>query len=127
MDVERIRGIYEAFNRRDVAAALDFADPDFEWVPDERSFETAVRGRENLQRFFEDQIEVLNARVESEEFFEKGDQVVAFVRVVASGQASGAAVDIRIAHLWTFLDGRLVRGQAYAERDKALEAVGLRD
>jgi ketosteroid isomerase-like protein len=125
--VEIIRGLYEAFNRRDLARSLESVDPDFEWIPDVRSFETPFRGRENVQRFFEDQIELLDLRVQPEEFFEKGSQVIAFIRARGRGQGSGAELDIRIAHVWTFRDGKPVRAEAYAERDKALEVAGLRE
>ena len=67
-NVEFIRGVYAAFNGRDIARAIESADPDFEWVPDARSFESAVRGREEVQRFLEDQVETLGLRVEPEEF-----------------------------------------------------------
>jgi ketosteroid isomerase-like protein len=124
-NVEIVRRLYEAFNRRDLMGELEALDPEFEWIPDARSFESAIRGRENVLRFLEDQIETLDLRVQPEEFFEKGDRVIAFVRASGRGAASGAEFDISIAGVWTFQDGVPVRAQAYAERDKALEAVGL--
>ena len=51
--------------------------------------------------------------------------MIAFARIQASGQVSGAEVNIRIAHLWTFRDRIPVRGEVYAERAEALKAVGL--
>ena len=69
--MEIIRAVYEAFNERDLARALERVDRDFEWIPDRRSFETAIRGREEVQRFLDDQIEVLDLRVQPEEFFER--------------------------------------------------------
>ena len=70
---------------------------------------------------------VLGMKVEFEEAFQKGDQVVAFICVRGEGQASGVEIDIRVAALWTFRDGTPVRGQAYAVRAEALDAAGLRD
>ncbi len=124
-NVDFIRGVYAAFNGRDIARAIESADPDFEWVPDARSFESAVRGREEVQRFLEDQVETLGLRVEPEEFFDLGSQVIAFVRADMSGAESGAELSVSIAHIWTFRDGTPVRGEAYADRDKALAALGL--
>jgi hypothetical protein len=49
-----------------------------------------------------------------------------FIRVSATGQESGAQVEIRAAHEITIRDGLLVRFQAHPDRDAALEAVGLR-
>jgi ketosteroid isomerase-like protein len=36
-------------------------------------------------------------------------------------------MDISIAGVWTLRNGIVVRGQAYADRGEALEAVGLRE
>ncbi len=124
-NVETVRRVYEAFNRRDLAGALDLFDPDFEWVPDGRALDQAVTGRAGVERYFGDLIEFMDARVELEEHFEKDDQVICFIRIRTRGQASGAEVDIEIAQVWTFRDDVPVRGQAYAQRGKALEAVGL--
>ena len=117
--------VYEGFNQRDLAPAFEFVAPDFEWIPPDRSFEASVRGREEVQRFLEDQIETLDMQVQPEEFFETDDQVIAFVRVRGQGQASGAGVEIVGANIWTFREGKPVRGEVYAEREKALEAAGL--
>ena len=124
-NVEIVRRIYEAFNHRDLAGGLELVGPDFEWIPPGRSFEASVRGRETVQRFLEDQVTTLGLQVQPEEFFEKGDRVVAFVRVKAQGQASGAGVEILAANIWTFRNGTPVRGEVYAERAEALEAAGL--
>ena len=124
-NVEIVRRIYEAFNQRDLAPGFELVAPDFEWIPADRSFEASVRGREDVQRFLEDQIETLDLQVQPEEFFEKGDRVVAFVRVQAQGQASGAGAEILVANVWTFRNGIPVRGEAYAERAEALKVVGL--
>lgn len=126
-NVEIVRRIYEAFEHRDLARGFDLVDPDFEWVPPERSFEGAVRGRDSVQRFVQDQIESLDLHVVPEELFDKEDLVVAFVRVRARGQASGAGVEVLAANVWTFRDGRPVRGEVYAERDQALEVAGLKE
>jgi ketosteroid isomerase-like protein len=127
-NVEVVRGIYEAFNKGDLARAVEPADPEFEFVPDDREVIGTLRGRENVQRYLEDQVDVFDeSQVEAEELFDKDDQVIAFVRVQNRGRASGVELDVRIAHVWTFRDGKPVRCQVYAERDKALEAAGLSD
>jgi ketosteroid isomerase-like protein len=63
---------------------------------------------------------------EPERFFEVDDErVLAFVRVSATGQQSGAQVDTRVAHEFTIRAGQVVRFKVYENRDQALEAVGL--
>ena len=126
-NVEIVRRLYDAFNQGNVALALEPADPDVEWIPPEEDLSGPVRGRENIQQFIEEQLETYKFELYPEEFFEKEDQVLAFIHVKGRGNISGAEFDIRIAHIWTVRDGRLVRGQAYAKRDEALEAVGLKE
>ena len=51
--------------------------------------------------------------------------MLVFVRVSATGEGSGAPVEIPAAHEFTIRDGRVVRFKAYANRADALEAAGL--
>jgi uncharacterized protein len=127
-NVEIVRCLYRAMNDRDSERAAEFTHPEVEWIPDSRVGEGPVRGRENVIRFFADRAEMFDQLLtEIERCWEKDDQVVAFIRVTGSGQASGAQVDIRIGHLWTVRDGVVVRGEGYGDRSKALEAAGLRE
>ena len=64
--------------------------------------------------------------IEARELIEAGpDQVVAIVRDRARPKGSTATIDNEFAHLWTLLDGRVVRFQAFTTKADALEAVGL--
>jgi ketosteroid isomerase-like protein len=64
---------------------------------------------------------------EPERFFDVDDErVLAFVRVTATGHMSGAPVENRVAHEFTIRGGRLVRFKVYGDRDRALEAAGLK-
>jgi ketosteroid isomerase-like protein len=63
---------------------------------------------------------------EPERFFDVDDErVLVFVRVTATGQESGARVEIRAAHECTIRKGLLVRFKVYGDRTEALEAAGL--
>jgi ketosteroid isomerase-like protein len=129
-NVERLRGAYEAFNHGDIERAIELYGPDFEWIPDERNIMGAApgSGREDFRRYLEEAFEMFDQwQMEPEEFFEQGDLVVVFIRVSARGSASGLELAVRNAHVWTFRDGKIVRGEEYAEPAKALEAVGLRE
>jgi ketosteroid isomerase-like protein len=126
-NVKVVRRIYEALNERAIQRYPELIDPDFVWIPDERfTFtEGPIRGRENVQRYWEDLAESIHPDVELEELFDQGDQVMALVRVRGQGDASGVALDTQTAHLWTLRHGRAVKVEVYADRDKALEAVEL--
>ena len=125
-NLEVIRSLYRAIDAKDIEAAAELADSDLEWVPDPRVGEERVRGREEVIRFFEDRARMFGEiRTEIERLWGSGDKVLAFIRVSGSGQSSGAAFDIRIAHLWTLSGGRLVRGEGFGDREEALEAARI--
>ncbi len=127
-NVEVIRSLYQAMDTRDTGAVAGLVRSDLEWIPDERVGEGPVRGLENVIEFFSDRAEMFeDLRTETERLWDTGDQVLAFIRVTGLGTGSGARFDIRIAHLWTLRDGLVVRGRGYGDRDRALEAAGLRE
>jgi ketosteroid isomerase-like protein len=123
---EVIRRLYRAMDAKDVEAVKGLADPELEWVPDARVGEAPVLGREQVIRFFEDRAQMFGEiQTEIERLWDTGDKVLAFIQVRGAGQSSGAAFDVRIAHLWSFSDGRVVRGEGFGDREEALEAAGI--
>jgi ketosteroid isomerase-like protein len=69
-----------------------------------------------------------SARVEAERILDVDDErVLVLVHVTATGQESGVDVEMRDAHEITIRGGVVVRLKVYADRDEALEAVGLRE
>ena len=85
---------------------------------------TSVR---QVRRFLEDQREPFEEVVlESQEFFERGDQIVVFVLVRLRPRGSSAVVESRIGHLWTMSDGKAVRCESFAVRAEALKQPACR-
>jgi ketosteroid isomerase-like protein len=64
------------------------------------------------------------APIEAEEFFDAGEQVVAFVHIYARPKHGGPEVAMRSANVWTVHDGRATSMKDNT-RDAALKAVGL--
>ena len=64
-------------------------------------------------------------RFEPGRFVDAGDRVVAFVRILAEGGASGVPIERETTHLWTIRGGRAMSMHAYRNRSQALEAAGL--
>jgi ketosteroid isomerase-like protein len=126
-NVEVVRELYDALNRRDWEAALPLVSAEVEWEPDARHPKAGVhRGRAAYRGFLEDIERPFETTViESEEFFVRDDQVVAFIKIRRRPTGSSAEVAIQIGELGTLRDGKIVRGQGFGEREKALEAVGL--
>jgi ketosteroid isomerase-like protein len=125
-NVDLVRSIYEAFNRRDWDSAFGLAVPEFEFTLNRGPNAGTHRGREDVQRAIEDQASAFDIWIiEPEEFFERGDVVVAFVKFRLQPKGSDAEFEIRIGTLWTIRDGKLLSAEGFPERDKALEAAGL--
>ena len=57
-------------------------------------------------------------------FFDLGERVLVLSRFEATGR-DGIEANLPMAHLWTLRDGKVVRMDAFADQQKALEAAGL--
>ena len=66
-----------------------------------------------------------DARIEVHELVDAGDQVLASVTLQGRGRQSGADVAWDLWHLWWIKGGKAVRGQAFRDKEQALEAAGL--
>jgi ketosteroid isomerase-like protein len=122
-----VRESYEAFARRDLDALLDRFPADIEvHDPPEMADSAVHRGREDIKADWAHTFEAFeDLRVEIQEQYEAGEELVVFVRYSGRGRASGAAVDADMAHVWTFEQGRPVRLRQFLDRTAALEAAGL--
>ena len=110
----------------------DFAHDDLESRPGATGIDatSTYKGREGWLQFWRDWSSAWDvARYPSDalEFFDAGDRVVVFARVVGKGKASGIEVAQDEAHLWTVRDGKSPLCVAYVNRAEALEAAGLRE
>jgi ketosteroid isomerase-like protein len=115
------RGPYEAWLR-------ETASPQFEYLPHARIL-AGPTGRLDVDGFlsfldtFWDEFEVLAA--EPSELLDAGDKVMARVSFRGRGRRSGAEVALDQFQVWTFRDGKAVRGEVAENRAEALEAAGL--
>jgi uncharacterized protein len=132
-NVEIVRRGYELFAARDLEGLAElFADDAEVTGAGGLGIEgTATSTRYGPAGFLRSAEEALEAfedyRSEPEEFIDGGDAVVVRVRHSGRGRASGAPLEMRVAHLWVLRDGKVVRGEVYRNRDEALEAAGLEE
>ena len=128
-NVERVRGYYEAANRRDIDAFFQKLSPEFEFhtagaFPD---LDSAYKGREAFLDFmfkFQDPWEEIS--IDPDELIDAGPRVLAMISFHARGR-DGIEVELALAHLWTIEDGIAVRLDAYADQEQARKTVGLRE
>jgi ketosteroid isomerase-like protein len=123
----------EAFNRRDVDAAVVPGSPDFEMYPPREFveagfFEPCYRGREGFHNYVSVWSDVFaDLRVEPVELIDLGDRIVLLAELPGRGQASSAPFTGKIATVTVLEEGRAIRVQVYLDHAEALEAVGLRE
>jgi ketosteroid isomerase-like protein len=63
--------------------------------------------------------------LEVEALHDAGDSVVAIIRQRGRAKSTGLPVDMHLAQVWTFQDGKQIRMQAYDDPAEALRANGL--
>jgi ketosteroid isomerase-like protein len=91
--------------------------PDLEWVYVGR--DAVIAGSRHYWGTWDDY------RLDVEQLIDAGPSVVAVVHERGSGKGSGAAVERRLAQVWTLIRGRLIRWELFQDKAQAFEAVGL--
>jgi ketosteroid isomerase-like protein len=119
--------IYEARNRGDVDAVLAECAPEVTWRPHLATLGTQpIRGHEEVRAYMVSLREDWQSfRHEPEEFFDAGDTVVAFLQTYAKGRGSGVDVEVAVAHVLSFEDGKCLGYVSYHDREEALRVAGL--
>jgi ketosteroid isomerase-like protein len=128
-NVETLRRAYDAYNRGDLDAAVADISRDSEYVPIGAipGFRDALPGPEGYKRILAWLRETFDdARVDAE-LTDAGDQVLASLTVRGRGKQSGLETTREFWQVWTFRDGKAVRGQGFTSKAAALEAAGLRE
>lgn len=128
-NVESVRCLYASFSRAD-DSFFDLVTPDFAVDFSRRLADPfVVSGAERALDMFRHGVSETWQEWptwEPDELIEVGDRVLAFVRFGARGRSSGVEVEVLVANLWTFRDGRAAGLEYFGEdRAAALEAAGL--
>jgi ketosteroid isomerase-like protein len=121
-NVDRIKGGFDAHNRGDLDALVELYDP-------EVVFETLLlgthHGNEAIRVIYaENQKNLAGYDVVPVELIDSGDKVVAVAKTVGSGPTSEIAVDDEFAFVFTFRGERVIREQAFRNREEAVTAAG---
>ena len=143
-EVEVLRGVYEAFNRRDIDGLLDGFHPEIEIIETEDLGYAALllrvlghrfvvlsggyRGLDEVRRLFETVWEISEwFQAEPQEFIELEGRIVVPLRLHARAKETGHEGEATTAHLWTMRDGKGARLEVYADTEDAIEAARSRD
>ena len=130
-NVELLREVTAAANRRDFDAFVALVSPDVVWESRSSStfpgFRDVYRGREGVREWVAQALEVIeDAQTEVEEIEDLGDDRL-LVEIVRTGRGKGSGVPAELRDWWvvSFAEGLITWRQAFWTRDEALEAAGL--
>ena len=126
VNVELVRGVYDAFAAGDVNAVFASMKADIEWDESEgMPYGGVYQGRDEI---------VTNVfgpiLADVEGFSADPDEILALddARVIARGRHGGRGtvgpVDARFVHIWTITDGKVSRYEQLADTRRFCDAVG---
>jgi uncharacterized protein len=129
--VEVVRRSWDAWSRGAIDEGLNCYSADAEW--DMSTFsgwpeQQLYRGREEIRQFLESwrgSWESYEAGVD--EFLDAGDKICVLCWQRARGKEASVPVEMTYAHLLTVRDGRITRAEVHSDRQRALQAAGLRE
>ena len=128
-NVELVRRVLDAFNRRDEEGMLADLHPEVEWVNPPDAVEPGIRsGHEEFagaSQAVADTFE--DTHVEVHEAVDAGDQVVVVAKLRGRGRESGADFEVWLSYVFTFRDGKAARFEWFNSPTQAFEAAGLRE
>ena len=127
MHADTVRKFADAFAERDNDTAFALLHEDVELHPIRAQLEGgSYRGHDGyleVLALFDEDWEDL--RLELDDLHEGNGKAVAIARLIARGRVSGIDLDVPLALLYEFRDGRISRIQSYSDQAEALAAIGI--
>ena len=129
-NVEIVRRIMEAFERRDTKASFAPFDPAVVWdasrIPDPMA--GVYHGHEGIREFWRQWLGSFEAHgTHVETLIDAGDNVVLGLRLGGRGKTSGAAVEMRRWAVYRIRNGLVIHVGIFETEAEALKAAGLQE
>ena len=129
-NVEIVRAMYAAWERGDFNS-VDWAHPEIEWVTADGPDPGSWKGLAGLGEGWSSWLNAWEeCRVEAEEYRElDGDRVLVLAQLSGRGKTSGLEIGQLHsgANVFHLRGGKVTRIVTYWDRERVLEAVGLRE
>ena len=118
-----LRAAYAAFNRGDIAAAVQSLDENIDWTePTEFPGGGTYHGREGARQYLTNsRASVAEVISEPEQFIPAGDRIVVFVYARVRPKDSSTWQEVRLADVYLFRDLTPIQMKAFANRQQALQ------
>jgi ketosteroid isomerase-like protein len=104
---ELLRGLYRAFNARDIDAAVTGMRDDVTWANGMEGGN--VHGHAGVREYWTRQWTLIDPRVEPASFETQGDKVIVDVHQFVRGMKGAALFDEMVKHTFTFEGGQVAR------------------
>lgn len=115
VNIELLKRVNETFTTGNTEELMSLLAPDIT-VREAESLPYAgtYQGREDFMQLLKKMAQTWEYfRVEPERYFEQGEQVMAVVRLRARARATGEEIDMPMAELWTFSNGKVAGIQPF--------------
>jgi len=124
-NVQTLKQIAAAWNRRDLEAWLGFVHREADWQGGFTRLEGAIyRGREGMTAYWSQTNAALELVVSFDEMRDLGDTVLGLGHLRGRSQG-GIPIDTQYGIVMRFRDGLMVSGSDWDSHAEALEAAGL--
>jgi hypothetical protein len=122
-----LRNAYAAFNRNDIPAAVAGLDPNIEWTePAEFPGGGTYHGRSAVAGYLaHSRAGWTDGASEPVQFIVQGERIVVFVHAKFRTKDTPAWTEVNLADVYTFHQGTPVAMRAFADRNAALDWVGV--
>jgi ketosteroid isomerase-like protein len=130
-NIEALRRLYAEWEKGNMWALRDIADPDIEWEWSEglATLSGGPRVYRGLEEIGRATLEWLSAWdfywMTAEDFVEAGKRVVVPMTIHARTAGSDSVTRQQMAAVWVLRDGRAVSVRFYDQREEAMRAAGL--
>jgi ketosteroid isomerase-like protein len=128
-NVELVKRLIDAFNKRDVDAFAEITTPDFEWSTSMAAVEGEIFwGREGIDTYFARMRDAWDEFLAlADDYRDLGDRVLWQGRLEARGLGSGVPVSAPLDILYEVRDGKISLMHSYLDHNEALRAAGLEE
>ena len=127
--VEPVRRSREAFSEGDYEASISYHASDVVWEHNiglGTPMEGTYRGHAGVRHLWDRILEAFEwCHFDIQDMRDLGDEALALGRLTTRGRGSGATVVTPFGIIGEARDGKIVRLRFFADRSRALEAVGL--
>jgi hypothetical protein len=107
IDEQFFRDLYEAFNARDIDAALAGMHPDVDWPNGMEG--GRVHGRDAVRAYWRRQFALIDSHVEPESFRDTGGRIEVRVHQVVRDPGGALLSESHVQHAYTLRDGLVAR------------------